>query len=212
MRRIELFYDVVSPYSRLALVVLERYVGSRWPDVELVMRPAFLGGVMKAVGNVPPATLPQRAPYLMRDLGRLTGYVGVSLVIPEDFPGNTLSAMRFLTVVAAERPDLHARAAHALFERHWGEGKSVASTDAILAALDAAGLPRSDVEPLLARVGDADVKERLKQATDEVVARGAFGFPAMFTTIDGNDEMFFGHDRISLLAHEMKLTWLGPRP
>ena len=51
--KLELFYDIVSPYSYLALTTLDRY-RALW-SMELVLRPAFLGGVMKAVGNVPPA-------------------------------------------------------------------------------------------------------------------------------------------------------------
>ena len=61
-------------------------------------------------------------------------------------------------------------------------------------------------------MSDAGVKERLKATGDEAVARGAFGFPAMFVNKDGDDELFFGHDRISLLAAEMGLPWHGLRP
>ena len=85
--KLELFYDIVSPYSYLALACLHRYRAA-W-SMELVLRPAWLHGVMKSVGNVPPATLAARAPYLMRDLQRLAGYTGVELRLPDVFPGNT---------------------------------------------------------------------------------------------------------------------------
>ena len=41
-------------------------------------------------------------------------------------------------------------------------------------------------------IGDAAVKARLKETTDEAVARGVFGAPTMFV----GDEMFFGQDRL----------------
>ena len=56
--QLELFYDIESSYSYLAFTCLERY-RSRW-QLDLVLRPAFLAGVFKAVGNVPPITLANR--------------------------------------------------------------------------------------------------------------------------------------------------------
>jgi glutathione S-transferase kappa 1 len=212
--RLELFYDVVSPYTCLAFSVLERYcapTSTRWP-VELVLRPAFLAGVMKSVGNVPPASLPQRAPYLLRDLGRLTSYVDVPLQVPEGFPANTIQAMRFLTVVERDRPERLAAVSRALFAIHWGEGRPLAAPEVLLEAAGRAGLEAAEAASLAARTSDQEIKDRLKKTTDEVVERGAFGFPAMFVDIDGSDEMFFGHDRLELLAHALKLPWAGPKP
>lgn len=64
--RIEFFYDVVSPYSLLAFEVVERYAPI-W-GATVVHRPFFLGGVMQATGNAPPAALPARAKYLAKDM------------------------------------------------------------------------------------------------------------------------------------------------
>jgi glutathione S-transferase kappa 1 len=213
--KLELFYDIVSPYSYLAMVVLDRY-RAPW-SLDLVLRPAFLGGVMKSVGNVPPATLPQRAPYLLRDIARLSRHVGVEMTLPEEFPGQTLQTMRFLRaleddVAAKGDPRALFDVSMALYRAHWGKGAAVNDPETILAAAIAGGLDEGRARALLARIGDADVKEKLKASGDEVVARGAFGFPAMFVTKDGDDELFFGHDRISLLAFEMGLPWHGPRP
>lgn len=204
--RIELFYDVISPYSFLAFEVLERY-RARW-DLELVLRPAFLGGVMKAVGNVPPASLPARAPYLARDLQRKARYFAVPLGFPADFPSNTLTAMRLTTLVHMEHPEKLAGFSRAAWQRHWIDGEEVGSEEALKALCTAGGV---DVG-LVARVGEQPVKDRLKAATDEAVERGAFGFPAMFTTVDGEEQLFFGSDRFDILAHELGLAWHGPNP
>lgn len=211
--KLELFYDIVSPYSYLALTTLDRYRATTWPQLELVLRPAFLGGVMKAVGNVPPATLPQRAPYLLRDIARLSRHIGVEMTLPEVFPGQTLPTMRFLRVVDDEGDQkLLLAVTLALYRAHWGRGEAVDTPDAMLRAATEAGVDEARAQAWIAKIGDADVKERLKAAGDEAVNRGAFGFPAMFVTKDGDDELFFGHDRISLLAAEMGLPWQGHRP
>ena len=48
----------------------------------------------------------------------------------------------------------------------------------------------------VARVDDAQVKERLRQNTEELIARGGFGSPTMF--VDGVD-MYFGNDRLPVV-------------
>jgi glutathione S-transferase kappa 1 len=209
--KLELFYDIVSPYSYLALVILDRYRAA-W-SMELVLRPAWLHGVMKSVGNVPPASLAQRAPYLIRDIGRLSGYVGVELTLPEVFPGNTLAAMRFLR--ALEKSDHRAalfEVSTALFRAHWGQGRAVDEPATIVELAIGAGLDANVARQLASTLGEPDVKELLKKSVDEAVERGAFGFPAMFVDKDGSDEMFFGHDRLPVLAHELALPWHGPKP
>jgi len=205
--RLEFFYDTVSPYSYLAFEALCRY-RDRW-DLDLVLRPAFLGGVMKATGNAPPASLPARGVYMLRDLARLSRYFKVPMSFPEDFPTNTIAAMRLLTIVAADHPDKHEATARALWRRYWGEGKDLTREVGLGVACDEASVPRTALQ----RLDDEDVKAALRRATDEAVARGAFGFPAMFVTDqDGEEQMFFGSDRLSLLAHELSLPWLGPAP
>lgn len=206
--KLELFYDVVSPYSYLALVCLDRYRAA-W-SMDLVLRPAWLHGVMKSVGNVPPATLAARAPYLMRDLGRLSGYLDVDLTLPEVFPGNTLAAMRLLCAIEDQQPDKLKDVSLALYREHWGRGQAVDEPEKLSALASAAGLV--DAPALVAATTEAGAKQRLKQRTDEAVERGAFGFPAMFVQKDGSQEMFFGHDRLPLLAHELGLPWHGPKP
>ena len=67
-RRLEFFFDYVSPFSYLAnsqLPALAKRTGA-----ELVYRPILLGGVMQATGNQPPATLPARAKYMPKDIAR----------------------------------------------------------------------------------------------------------------------------------------------
>jgi glutathione S-transferase kappa 1 len=204
--RLELFFDIVSPYTYLAFTILERY-REKW-QLDLVMRPAFLGGVMKEVGNTPPAYLPQRAPYLVRDLGRLAKYIDVELQIPEDFPTNTLSTMRFITAVHLEKPEKVPDLARALWRHHWGKGKSIATPDGIAAGAGDV----VDSAHFLARSQQQDVKDALKKVGDEAVERGVFGMPAMFVDVNGQNELFFGQDRIEVMASELGLDWHGPTP
>ncbi|MDP2345790.1 MAG: DsbA family protein [Deltaproteobacteria bacterium] len=206
MVKIDFFYDIVSPYSYLAFEVLERYRES-W-KLDLVMRPAFLAGVFKATGNEAPAVLPSRGAYLAQDLRRAAKYFDLPLGFPEDFPANTLSTMRLLSLVADERPERLLPLSRAFWQRSWRDSQEVSKPDSMRAVCAAV-----DVDPALVdRIGEQAVKDRLKAHTDEAVARGAFGFPAMLTVIDGDEQLFFGSDRLNVMAFELGLPWHGPQP
>ncbi|CAD7953651.1 unnamed protein product [Amoebophrya sp. A120] len=80
--RIHFYFDSVSPYANLAWHVLRRYE-KIW-DFELVLKPIFLGGVMKQTGNRPPGLLPQKAPYLVGEMQRARAFFNLPHL--ESFP------------------------------------------------------------------------------------------------------------------------------
>jgi glutathione S-transferase kappa 1 len=203
--RLELFYDVVSPWSYLCFESLCR-VRDAW-QLDLVMRPAFLGGVMKSTGNSPPASLPARGVYMMRDLARSSRYFNVPLVFPSEFPTNTILPMRLLCLVRRDDPGHLEALSRALWRRYWGEGRGVSTVDDVRSVCVEVG-----VEPSLCdHLQDDGVKQLLRDATDEAVDRGAFGFPAMLVRDDDDqDQLYFGSDRLPLLAFDFGLPWLGP--
>lgn len=47
--------------------------------MDLILKPFFLGGVMKASGNRPPMMVPSKAIYMHKDLSRNAAYFGVPL-------------------------------------------------------------------------------------------------------------------------------------
>jgi len=60
------------------------------------------------------------------------------------------------------------------------------------------------------------VKENLKTNTNEAIAAGAFGAPAMMVELTSGQNqpptLFFGSDRFEQLAFLAQKTWLGPNP
>ncbi len=183
-KKVEFFFDVVSPYSYIAAVQVARSAVL----AEAEWRPFFLGGVFKATGNKPPLTVPAKGQYMARDLKRLCAYYDTPFTFPSVFPTNSLIAMRALA--AASPADVKPLALK-LFEAYWGQGRDIADT-AVLAEL----LPQE----LLAAASDEAVKEKLKDNTDSAVQRGAFGAPTIFI----GDDMYFGEDRVFLVEHALK--------
>ena len=58
--------------------------------------------------------------------------------------------------------------------------------------LDAIGI---EAQEFLVAIAAQDVKDKLKNNTEEAVKRGAFGAPTFFV----GDEMFFGQDRLDFV-------------
>jgi 2-hydroxychromene-2-carboxylate isomerase len=191
-RKVEYFFDYVSPYSYLADGQIPGIVSRT--GAELIHRPFFLGGVMQAAGNSPPATVPAKGKYMLTDIQRWLDRYGMELKFNPHFPVMTVKPMRG-AIVALEQgvfPDYH----RALFRAMWVEEKNVGDEAVLGEVISAAGL---DAGAILGRIGDDDVKEALKANTAEAVERGAFGAPTFF--VEG--EMFFGNDRLDFLEEKL---------
>ncbi|XP_067426112.1 glutathione S-transferase kappa 1 isoform X1 [Emydura macquarii macquarii] len=212
---VELFYDVVSPYSWLGFEVLCRY-RHNW-SIELRFRPAFLGAIMNTTGNQPPAMNPKRGQYMMKDIKRMAEYYQVPIQIPQDFMGSiikkgSLSAMRFITAVDMTQPQFLEPVSRELWMRIWSRDEDITQPESILAAAKEAGLPSELAQKLLAMISTPEVKSRLKETTEEALEYGAFGMPAVVAHVNGESHLFFGSDRLELLGNFIGEKWLGPVP
>ncbi len=194
MQKFEFFYDYVSLYSYLANSQLSLI------DAKVVYRPMLLGGVMNAVGNQPPATLPARGTYLFKDAERWVKRYGIAYKMNPTFPQNTVSAMR-LALVAQEKGVLEA-VHQPLFDAMWVHEKKLSDVDVLADIITGAELP---VDETMAELNSDRIKGRLRENTNEAVARGAFGAPTMFV---GN-EMFFGNDRLDFVKEALDKQELG---
>ncbi|MGH0136194.1 UNVERIFIED_CONTAM: hypothetical protein FKN15_059857, partial [Acipenser sinensis] len=201
---VEFFYDVVSPYSWIGFEVLSRY-RNVW-DIDLKLRPAFLGGVMHGSGNKPPGLVPNKFLYMTKDLQRLASYCKVPIQAPSNpveamFEKGSLSAMRFVTAVELHSPELTEQVSRELWRRIWSKDQDITTPESLQEAGEKAGIPADQLQRLLGLAVSQEVKEKLKLVTQEALNHKAFGFPLIVAHVDGRPEIFFGSDRFELLAH-----------
>ncbi|XP_035169574.1 glutathione S-transferase kappa 1 [Oxyura jamaicensis] len=212
---VELFYDVVSPYSWLGFEVLCRYQHI-W-NIDLRFRPAFLGGIMQATGNKPPAMLPKRAEYMLKDIERMGKYYQVPVTISADdfqriFGKSSLGAMRFITAIDMTQPKYLEPLSREFWMRFWSQHEDISQQESIVAVAGQAGLSSEFTQKLLDMISSPEVKNRLKETTEEAIKYGAFGMPAVVAHFNGKPHLFFGSDRLELLANVIGEKWLGPVP
>jgi 2-hydroxychromene-2-carboxylate isomerase len=186
-KRVEFYFDYVSPWSYLAhmrLPALARRTGA-----EVVLRPVLLGGIFKATGNQAPAVAAKLA-WMRQDLLRFAERHGIAFQFNPLFPVNSLMTVR--GAIAAQRDGNLAAYSDVMFRAMWREGRNLADLAVAQAALAAAGL---DPERFAAAIGDESVKIGLREATEAAVRRGIFGVPTFFV----GETLFFGQDRLDFV-------------
>lgn len=195
MMEIEFYFDIASTYSYLASTQIDA-LGER-VGVPVRWRPFLLGGVIKATGNRTPIEVPAKARYMLMDLKDWADLYGIAINFPAKFPPNALPVQRVLTAVAMQSEDRVRPLAQALFKAYWVDRQDISDLGVLAHLIDAAGFPSVE---LLARAQDQEVKDRLRQTTDEAVQRGAFGAPTFFV----GKRMFWGNDRLPLLERYLE--------
>jgi 2-hydroxychromene-2-carboxylate isomerase len=193
MTSVRFFFDFTSPYTYLATTRVDDLVARTGAEVTWI--PVFLAGIMKATGNQPPALVPARGMYMLQDLSRWADFYGVPFRMPANFPVNSLSALRAAAALRAEREERYRAFVDACFRAVWVDGVDLADRANVVALADAA-----DRDLVAASFDDPRWKDAVKKSTDEAVAAGAFGVPSF---VVGDDELFFGNDRLDLLARRI---------
>ncbi|XP_054242575.1 glutathione S-transferase kappa 1 isoform X1 [Indicator indicator] len=212
---VELFYDVVSPYSWLGFEVLCRYQHV-W-NIDLRLRPAFLGGIMQATGNKPPAMLPKRGEYMLKDIKRMAKYYEVPLRTSKNdlqriISISSLGAMRFITAVGMTQPQYLEPLSREFWISFWSQHEDISQIETMQAIARQAGLSPELAQKALEMISSPAVKNQLKETTEEAIKYGAFGMPAVVTHVNGEPQLFFGSDRLELLGSIIGEKWMGPVP
>jgi 2-hydroxychromene-2-carboxylate isomerase len=190
VRRIRFYFDPVSPYAWLAARDIERVEQAAGAPARFV--PVLFAGLLNAHGSLGPAEVPAKRRYLFRDVMREAARRGLPFAGPPGHPFNPLPALRMCSAVDddAQRRTL----ALALISACWERGENLMDEAALVRLACAAGL---DGSALLAAAQSPAVKQALADSTARAVADGVFGVPTF--RIEGNDELFWGGDRIDAL-------------
>ena len=199
MKRVEFYYDLVSPYSYLARGALIRVCEER--GAEVAFKPMLLGAVHNAVGLQAPVQIEPKARYQTRDIRRWAEHYDLPLDFPNPFPFRTLKTMRAATFMK-DRGELatFTREAFALYWEEGGAPKGVEEADEDGPISEVARRIGADPDEVLAGASSPEAKEGLKNSTSEALERGVFGAPAFFV----GDELFWGNDRLGFVEAALK--------
>lgn len=188
-KTIELIFDFVSPNAYLVWQPLRALAARQ--GAQLIITPAFLGGMHKLTGNAPPfirdAEIKGKNAYARLEMQRFIEKHGLHrFKMNPAFPFNSVTLLRMLVSLQG---DDRIRLIEALNPAIWEQGLDVTDAAAVAAVLTKAGF---DAGALVAATQDGAIKQALIDNTENAVARGTFGIPTFFI----GTEMFFGKERL----------------
>ena len=195
--KVEFQFDFGSPNAYLAELVLPEIEARTGAKFEYV--PVLLGGIYKATNNMTPADslrgIKNKPEYQKLETERFLRRHSITKFKTNPFfPVNTLMLMR--GVVAAEFERMFEPYFRAAYHHMWVEPKKMDDPQVFREAFLSSGL---DIDRIIARAQQDDVKKKLIENTGSAVARGTFGSPTFFV---GN-EIYFGKDSLRDVEDEI---------
>jgi 2-hydroxychromene-2-carboxylate isomerase len=195
-KKLEFFYDCSSPWTYLAFSKIEDLAIRH--GAELIWRPILVGGLFNTVNpsvyESRAKPVPVKAKYYVKDLRDWAQFYGLKIGNPSVFPVNSVKAMRGALVADEHR--IIALYSRRVFESYWGDDRDISQDEVIREIVREVGL---DEREFFTKIVSDEYKARLRENTEELIARGGFGSPTMF--VEGS--MFFGNDRLPLVEHAL---------
>jgi 2-hydroxychromene-2-carboxylate isomerase len=193
------YFGAMSPYSWLAAERIEALLPeARWRGV-------FAGAVFKASGRSSWGLGEARSERMADCEARAAEYGLGTIRWPVPWPTSDLLIARAMTfasragtastegVLAGGEDELLKRLALAGMRRAFLEGGDLGELETVLEAGERAGL---DSRELRAALVDPEIKQALRECTDEALALGVFGVP----TVAIDRELYWGDDRLAEAA------------
>jgi 2-hydroxychromene-2-carboxylate isomerase len=190
---ITFYYDPISPYAYLAFerlpqVLMGLHVGVHY-------KPVLFAALLKAHGQLGPAEIPGKRDWTYRQVQWLAHQASIPLDLPAAHPFNPLALLRLgLSTSTDDAPgETNRYVTEQLFHHVWRGGQDATAAQR-LAAL---GKTLQDHMAQRQRPWpDSDVvKQRLRANTEEALALGLFGVPALVV----NGRTFWGQDGLPML-------------
>ena len=180
MKSIAFWFDPISPFAYLACErVPQALEGCSYA---VSYRPVLFAGLLAHWGQKGPAEVEPKRAWTFRHVAWLAQQHGIALNTPTVHPFNPLPLLRLAIACGPNR-----RVVEAVMRHVWVGGGD--ATDAArIAALTQSLAPARDP-------ASAAVKNELRAATDEAIARGLFGVPSF--ELDGR--LFWGVDALPML-------------
>jgi 2-hydroxychromene-2-carboxylate isomerase len=185
MKTVTFYFDVISPFAYLAFEQLPHAL----QDCSYVVdyRPVLFAGMLKHWDHKGPAEIVPKRAWTFRHVHWLAQQQGVALQTPAQHPFNPLPLLRLAQACGPNR-----RVVEGLFRHVWTGGADAADP-ARLAALTAQLAPSLSPDSI-------EVKNTLRQATDDAIALGVFGVPTF--ALEGR--LFWGLDALPMLRDALQ--------
>ena len=192
-RKIDFYFDIMSPYSYFAFVKLPDL--ARKHGYDLRYHPMDIPSAKLAAGNYAPRTVevPAKFNALKQDFRRWSDHYGVPFTLPRKFDTRrwTIAA---LYAIGEGRAEQYVRGA---YDKVWAEGIDPTDDAEFTDALAGAGL---NAEAAMTYAQSTQGEAEFKKSCIDAQGNGVFGAPTMIV----DDQIFWGNDRLQFLEEYLK--------
>jgi 2-hydroxychromene-2-carboxylate isomerase len=186
------YFDPVSPYAWLAMEQMDRIAAA---GGQLMCRPILLAALLNANATRGPAEVPAKRNYVYRDAMRQAEQLGLAFRGPPGHPFNPLAALRAMHAVEGEAQQLVL--ARCLLNAAWRDGIDISDPESLHGVIARSGF---DADAVTVAASTPEVKQRLRDTTQQAIDAGVFGVP-MFRV---HNDLFWGADRVDAVIWALK--------
>ena len=195
-RQIDYYFSLQSPWAYIGHKLFREVVGGY--DLKVNHKPVVLVDLFSETGGLPLLKRhPVRQRYRMVELQRWRDKRGLQFKLqPANWPFNArlVDGLVIAAIEAGHDPDPFLRRA---FAGVWEDELNLADAATLVRLADDSGLPG---KALVEQSQTDDIGQKYEQNRQDALAADVFGSPAY--VLDG--EVFWGQDRIELLADALK--------
>jgi len=195
MKKIDFYFDFLSPYSYVAWTWLR----DNDHKYDFSFFPVSIPSIIAHHETKGPAQIKPKRNYLFQDLLRVTKLNNIPFTTPPNLPFNSLYALRLSLVGVAQTQQ---RAViDAIFRAGWEHGRDIGNDEVLKLVLIETNLAADE---LFARMEEKSSRVELKSNIENAIQKDVFGVPTFLV----DEEIFWGNDSIKYL--ELYLNGLDP--
>ena len=186
---IDFYFDIISPYAYIAYKKILKI-----NNVDFKLKPILLGGLHNLAGITAPAFNKYKMKNMQNDCELVSKKNNISFKWNSKFPINSLSIMRGYLSVDVSKKEQYL---NSFFEAYWKEDQDLSNEENIKIILKKLKIDEID---FFISINDQDVKDKLKELTQEAFKKEVFGAPTFIV----NNKIFWGQDRLEYALDEVK--------
>ena len=186
---IDFYFDIISPYAYIAYKKILKI-----NNVDFKLKPILLGGLHNLAGITAPAFNKYKMKNMQNDCELVAKKNNISFKWNSKFPINTLGIMRGYLCVEDNKKEEYL---NSFFEAYWKEDIDLSNEENIKILLKKLKIDEND---FFNSIGNQDIKDKLKELTQEAFEKEVFGAPTFIV----NNKIFWGQDRLEYALDEVK--------
>ena len=191
-KSIDFYFDFVSPYTYIGHKRIELETGK----FNFNYKPILLGGLHKLWNITPQAFIEPKKKFMIMDCELVSKKLKIDFKFNSKFPLSTVKLMRGCLVLNDEQLQNYIKL---IFNAYWKDNQDVTDNNILSGLLEKIQI---DINEFNKKIEEIEVKEKLKNLTNEAFKKNIFGAP----TYVANNKNFWGQDRYEFAIEELKST------